>query len=459
VTDALLDQFLAKRPAVRLQYEHEGSFREYGRRLFHRIPLGQGTRLTRLIVEFARAQVNFDIDERLLRAQLNQYPLVSSADHAGVLCQDILYNSNLLFSGLLDLQSLPYQIVLASTRIPLSNASHPRGITFQNRKHHFFPSKVMETPLCLFEDGIRVEQCRSLDTLFRPESLKELTSEQKKFLEFVFFEAINVAQVARTYSIFSDQLPAINNALWRRYFSRQYRMSRPALLSFPMDYFVRELLLEDLADRESLPYRILFHADVRSIYLEEFQGIAGCWGENSGTQFFWGVDERREFVALRVDPERNCLKSPTGSRPWEPVPLTPEAVAEALRQKRIVPSLFFEMLLVGFLEGYTLLGGFNQVTYMAWMRVAHERAMLRLGDWPMAARFARTLTDGLVCGPLPFPQWSSGFDLLWHFNSTDGKFNGDLNGGLDRQALEAMMDARLKTLLQNGVASMLQVID
>jgi hypothetical protein len=458
MTEAL-ERFLTKRPAVRLQYEHEGSFRDYGRHFFNRIPMGRGTRLTRHIVQFARAQVNLEVDERLLVAQLNQYPLVSSADHAGVLNQDILFNANLLFSGLLDLQSLPYQIVLASTRVPMNNASHPRGVHFQNRKLSFFSNSCAHVPVWLFGDGIREEQCRSLETLFRPESLLGISQEQKKFLEFLLFETINVAQVARTNAIFYEQLTPINHALWSRYFSKQYRMSRPALLSLPMDHFVRELLLEDLANPHSLPSRILFDPEVRAIYLEEFTGIAGCWGPQSGTHFFWGTDERREFVALRVDGSQSCLRAVSGSRPWEPVPLNPEAVAAAVRTKRLVPSLFFEMLLVSFLEGYTLLGGFNQVTYMAWMRVSHERCMLRLGDWPMAAWFARTLTDGLICGPLPFPQWASGLDLLWHFNSTDGHFHGNLDGGLDRRALEGMMDTPVKELLQNGVGAMLQVVD
>jgi hypothetical protein len=458
VTEAL-ERFLAKRPAVRLQYEHEGSFREYGRRLFHRIPLGQGTRLSRHIVDFARAQVNFEVDERLLRAQLNQYPLVSSADHAGVLCQDILYNANLLFSGLLDLQSLPYQVVLASNRIPLNNASHPRGITFQGRKLNFFSKRQADVSVWLLDDGLSPDQCRSLGTLFRPEGLEGLTPEQKTFLEFLFLEAINLSQVARTNSIFHDQLIPINNALWRRYFSKQYRMSRPTLLSLPIEHFVRELLLEDLTDPGSLPSRILFDPEVRSVYLEEFQGIAGCWAADSGTHFFWGVDDRRRLVALRLDHRQGTLAPAAGSAPGFPLRLEAGSVAEALQQKRLVPSLFFEMLLVAFLEGYTLLGGFNQVTYMAWMRVAHERAMLRLGDWPMAARFARTLTDGLICGPVPFPGFPSGFDLLWHFNSTDGRFHGNLNGGLDAGAMESMMNAPLKDLLQNGVTAMLQVVD
>lgn len=453
-----IERFLAKRPALRLQYEHEGSFRDYCRRLFHRIPLGRGRRLTALLLEYAKAQIHVNIDERLLRAQLSQYPLISTADHAGVLCQGILYNADLLYSGLLDLQSLPYQIVLASTRVPLNNASLPRGITFQGRKLSFFSHKHSHVPVWLFDDGLHPEPGRGLASLFRPEALQGLSTDQKAFLEHVFFDAIDLPRITRTHAVFYDQLTPINNALWQRYFAKEFRGNRPALLSFPMDHFVRELLLDDLLHSDSLPSRILFDPQVRSIYLEEFWGITGCWTATSGTHFFWGVQDR-EFLALRVDPDRGVLQAAPGTKPWDPVPLTAEAITLALLSKRMVPSLFFEMLLVGFLEGYTLLGGFNQVTYMAWMRVAHERAMLRIGDWPQAAWFARTITDGLICGPLPFPQWSSGFDLLWHFNSTNGKFHGNLDGGLDNRSLETMMGTSLKDLLHNGVEAMLQVID
>lgn len=456
MTDAL-ERFFAKRPAVRLQYEHEGSFRDYSRRLFHRVPQGRSGRLTNRIVEYAKAQIHIEVDERLLRAQLNQYPLVSTADHAGVLNQGILYNANLLYSGLLDLQSLPYQVVLASTRIPMNNASHPRGVIFQKQKLNFFSKRGSQVPVWLLEEGIRPEQASGLDQLFSKENLALVTSDQRRFLEAVFWDVVDLPKVTKTSRFFVDQLTSINHALWPRYFHKSYRLNRPSMLTFPIEAFVRDLLLEDLESPNTLPSRILFDPEVRNVYLEEFSGIVGCWSAQSGTQFFWGVDERLELIALKVDADQN-LRAGNG-RAWEPVPLTPEAITAAIHQKRIVPSLFFEMLMIGFLEGYTLLGGFNQVTYMAWMRVAHERSMLRLGNWPMAAWFARTITDGLICGPLPFPQWASGFDLLWHFNSTDGRFHGNLDGGLDRHALEAMMDTPVKDLLQNGVEAMLQVID
>jgi hypothetical protein len=140
--------------------------------------------------------------------------------------------------------------------------------------------------------------------------------------------------------------------------------------------------------------------------------------------------------------------------------LDPESICAALACRQLVPTLFLEMFFLAFIEGYTLLGGFNQVDYLAWMRVQHERCLLRLGEWPLAARFARTPTDGLICGLMPFPQWESSLDMIWHHNSTpDGKFNGNLDGGLDAAALQGMMDTSMKDLIGNGVRAMLDVIE
>jgi hypothetical protein len=139
--------------------------------------------------------------------------------------------------------------------------------------------------------------------------------------------------------------------------------------------------------------------------------------------------------------------------------LSPESISQALYERRLLPSLFTYMTLLAFVEGFTLLGGFNQVTYLAWMRVAHERCMLRLGDWPAAARVARTLTDGLICGLLPFPQWPSSLDLIWHHNSVGGRFSGNLEQGLEEADLTAMMATPMRRLIQNGVDAMLDVVE
>jgi hypothetical protein len=49
--------------------------------------------------------------------------------------------------------------------------------------------------------------------------------------------------------------------------------------------------------------------------------------------------------------------------------------------------------------------------------------------------------------------------MLWHYNSSDGRFQGDLDGGLGREDLDRMMKTSMRVLIQNGVDAMLSVVD
>jgi hypothetical protein len=117
------------------------------------------------------------------------------------------------------------------------------------------------------------------------------------------------------------------------------------------------------------------------------------------------------------------------------------------------------MFYLTFNEGLTLLGGFNQVSYLAWMRVTHERIMLELGEWPRAAQYAQILTDGLICGPVAFGQWASGLDLIWEQNQQHGKYLPGLHGGLSLGSLDAILATSMHQLIEQGVDLMLQVIE
>jgi hypothetical protein len=451
-----LHQFLEKRPAIRLHYELEGSYSDWARHFISRIPMGQKGRLVRLISLHAAAQNRECVNQPFLEYQLKRYPIVSTADHAGLLNYNILYNANLLMAGLIELEMMPYQIVLATSRIPLNNISYPRGFYFGGTRFSFFPVRIMRVPVCLVDERLPYSSAGNLAEILGADAVRGLDPERRKFLEYLLFERLGMD--ALDDRPFPESACRMNADLWENFFLASQRENRPRLIYLTQETLVLELLLEDIPDRSSLVHMILFDPRVRGIYLEEFEGISGCWGESGGTHFFWGVNGKRGLYPLRVDSEGRCLVPALGGD--EPsIPLEPEPLLAALAQKRLVPSLFIDMLLLAFVEGFSVLGGFNQVTYLAWMRVAHERCMLRLGDWPMAARFARTPTDGLICGPLPFPQWDSGLDLMWSHNSSGGKFNGNMDGGLGSEDLQAMMRTPMRKLIQNGVDAMLDVVD
>jgi len=451
-----LHRFFELRPAIRVHYEQEGSFFDYVRRMKVRLPQRSNSRLSRLILGWAQAQPFLNVDLKLLRNQLEYCPIVSSADHCGVLDNAILFNANILFSGMLETMALPYQVVFATTRIPLNNASNPKGIFFQGRARIFFPTSFHKIPMCLLEDGLRGS---SLDELFRPAALHDLEPRHREFLEELFFEKLDIPGICNVRERFDEQIPLINHKLWPLYFHKDFRHAQTGLLYIPTEYLVNALVREDIGNPGSRLAAILFDPAVRSIYLEEFQGIAGCWSLHAGTHFFWGVNTRKRLVPLRINQDGNCLESAGADGDFSPVELNPDSLCSMIDERKLIPSLFTEMFLLAFVEGYALLGGFNQVTYLAWMRVAHEKAMLRLGDWPQAARYARTMTDGLICGPMAYPEWQSGMDCLWQVNSQTGSYQPGFQSGITRLAMDTMMSTSLQQLITNGVDAMLDVLE
>ncbi len=455
----LLQTFLDKRPEVRRAYRSGESLAGYLEGFAPQDALSPSEPACTIVVKRAHALLPETVDPTRLTGQLCQVPLVSSADHAGVLHFGILYNANLMYGAWLAARRLPYQLVFASTRVPLNNASHPRGVSLAGTKHNFFSKEYQRIPICLLSEGIGKPGITGLADLFRPDSLKNLDGEQRKFLEALFLEALDLPGLCREGGRFDQQSARINARLWPHYFAAAQRSLMPALLHVPTEQVVHDLVMAGLQDPASLIWQVCFDPEFRAVYRAEFSGVTGAWDDHGGTHFFWAVDGHRRLVALRLNPAGDRLQALDPAADVADLSFRAESVMAALSQGRLVPSLFVEMLVNAFGGAFTLLGGFNQVQYLSEMKAAHVRCLQRLGEPDLAERFARVRTDGLICGPMPFPQWSSGLDLIWHHNSTNGRFNGNLDGGLSPADIDTMMASPMKTLIENGVLAMMDVVE
>jgi hypothetical protein len=217
---------------------------------------------------------------------------------------------------------------------------------------------------------------------------------------------------------------------------------------------VLSILLDEINDRNSLISKILFDSEVRKTYLKNFFGIPGCWGDNMGSQLFWGIIEKREkkrIINLRVDNNSNSLKNDNFE-----IYLEKEAITEALIANKILPTIFFDFFIVTFLEGYLALGGLNQLEYLPQMQEAHINSLKEIGMADMAEKFKKPISHGLICGMYPF-DFDSGIDLIWHHNSTDGKFNGNMDGGLTQDDLDKVSTTLLTELIATGIDETLAI--
>jgi hypothetical protein len=141
---------------------------------------------------------------------------------------------------------------------------------------------------------------------------------------------------------------------------------------------VRELVVHyHLNNLESLFYKLLFDAKTHRRALKHFNNLAGAWSleNNWGTYLFWGLDEKLRRVRLKVDGGKLIAANDASYA----LPLTPEAVASSLSQKKIFPSMLLCYLLISLYYGMKCLGGFCQVHDLTMIKQAWRNFLRELG--------------------------------------------------------------------------------
>lgn len=447
--------FFKIRPGMFAKYQYPGAFRDFARDMVGEIKLRkQEVNVREGILDQVKRIIagTGEISPDLLDRQLSHYPIISYADHHGLLNYKLLYNSNLLYCEILKELKLPFAVVFAAGNVPLDNMSYPRGFYFKKQRFNFFGANESRSPVFLFEKKLCAVNKMGLDSFITGTAKDSLTIEEKKFLDFLFFEALEIEKAGELYETFSDQITFLNFKLWRYYFAKSLRDSLPGLIYLQSNPVVLNILIAEIKKKDSLISTILFEPQVRRVFLRNFFGTAGCWGENAGSQMFWGIIEKKNYkrlIRLSVDDSSNALVGENFS-----LQLERETLCAALNSNKIAATLFFDYLITAFLGGYMVLGGFNQLDYLPQMQRAHIKSLREIGRDALADRFASCVTDGLVCGLIPC-EFDSGIDLIWHYNSHGGKFNGNLENGLTRDDLDGILDMKVRDMVLSAVEIML----
>ena len=159
----------------------------------------------------------------------------------------------------------------------------------------------------------------------------------------------------------AEAIKVANQGLWRGKFASPVR-----LLQLD-DFDIADLVADHLEDARSwMSMNFVGDGTVAKCVLDAIDGLnAGPWSGwvRRTTDLFWRM-EHDKVVPLRL--ERDVLKS-SGSSPFE-VQFRPDDLAEALRTRAILPSLFTVFLVMSILPATRVLGGCRQTTYYPLMR-------------------------------------------------------------------------------------------
>lgn len=171
----------------------------------------------------------------------------------------------------------------------------------------------------------------------------------------------------------AEAIKAGNQALWERSFPEQIQ-----LLQLD-DIDVADLVADHLEDTGSwLSKCIGGDGAWASAILEAIDELdAGPWAGwiRRTTDLFWGLADGKIFP-LRL--KYGLLSDVKGSRP--DIRFEPTSIAMALRQRRIVPSLFVTFLVISILPGTRVLGGCRQVVYYPLMRHVLAAVLQKTGE-------------------------------------------------------------------------------
>jgi hypothetical protein len=239
-------------------------------------------------------------------------------------------------------------LVLAGSLVPLDNSHYPRGFLLPTEG-------VPPGRLNLHPQRVRKDAVALTEAVTPPG-----TPDAAAFVErFPFLRPAFERPAA--YRSYAHQLSECMERIAREW----YRAG--VLVVRPLEDVAATVLAELLERRDAVLERALFDEAARRRLLRRLDGVFGAWAGGRGTVLFWGRD------ATRVERLRDAGERLVGER--VSVPLRREAIAEALRARRVFPGVFLSLLAVSYLPGVPIAGGPRQLTYY----VAMIRALDELG--------------------------------------------------------------------------------
>ena len=348
--------------------------------------------LNQVVYDQVRPILGETIAQRTI-ADITRRPFVLTANHHGVdyfaqSVQATLISGSLNSSSGEGLATIP---VFACGNIPLNNLTYPRGMLVYGLPNT--PANMVPVKIPVFPDRVKRKMVnraegfdlsmieRTLQRIHKMTQKGDLTAQvSDTILELLTddYSSTDVLDLAK----YSDQAVLLNNRLWHRMFTSA---DIPELVYLELEKIVVELLISDLRDKNSLFSLLLFEPQLLQKLLFNLDGVRVCWrrdnltrrmldggprkinANNCGTCFFWGIDDQGMRVPLL------CISEDTGQKkligrddkgnPYA-MTLNSDSLVEALKNEKILPSLFTCYTVLSLARGIACAGGYYQSEYL-----------------------------------------------------------------------------------------------
>lgn len=236
------------------------------------------------------------------------------------------------------------------------------------------------------QDAIRLIQKR-LITLVNERIITKNDGQMLNTLTEDIFSRDEILQSA-TYA---DQLTKINYLFFQK-LSERLGISDINYINIEQERVTLNLLNYHLYN-DTLIHRIILDPSYENLVNKYFHDIKGAFSEHAGfgTYLFWGMPENSKY-RVQLWKDGNALVSSDKSFRVE---LSPDAIAQAIAENKLIPSLLLTFSTIAFYHGLQVLGGFSQVNYLASMKESYLGLTKEVGDTESTAACKEVATDNL----------------------------------------------------------------
>lgn len=369
------DKVLTESPALRDaldQHRGKSIYTYFDEQYSSALPAGERAKLQLLpLVEKAVLKITDSETAEGAVSQLKERFVVSTADHHGPINHPYFHNSHIVQSFVQRRHKHRYIVIFSCGSVSMNNATFPRGLWFTDQEDHdqhinFAGWRDRRATVFAFPSYDRKIVKNSIGQV----ASRSLNIRMKEILTGLLAE-IYADPVALSFQYYADQVGRTNFMLWR---------CIPGQEDVSLIYLQQEDIVNDVLVTHHLRTHTvisLLLTDMHFIHAYEtfFDGIQGAFSrkEGKGTVLFWGVESKRRLPLYR---HAKTLQSVDGTFRVE---LTREALSDAIRARRLMPSMALSFIVLSFYYGLRCGGGYSQVTYLGRMKDAYGELLGTLG--------------------------------------------------------------------------------
>lgn len=347
--------------------------------------------LIALVEELVAGRLGADVGKGVAE-QLSRLALVSTADHHAYIDHPSWVNSNIV-SGI-PIYTDPnshchYLICFSFASISANNPSgYPRGVLFNDGKNKLhirlplLPDKLKMSTVYGTRKYSSTDLEKALTVLRKKENGGHIPQGKADAVESILTECFSAGDV-RDASHLCSQITRINYRFWQKIFHGPNHEKTsvkpvPDLVYLDIETLVTQLFLRiHLKDTSSLLHHLLFDPEYIAECQKSFDGLVGGFSltERWGTYMFWGVGKDCKRVPAFLHDGMLVFEDNTCRISW-----TPEGIGEALRGKKIFPSMLLCYITIPLYYGIKCLGGHCQVNDLTELKRAWQNILRSVGN-------------------------------------------------------------------------------